>query len=330
MRWWSLLLLPTSFGVLTDIRGSSLFGLETQLGNTDCSWERPASYYIDELGRRGFNWLRVPFSAEYIRNDNFSVMDDIFDSASKWNMSVLLDWHRNINAFQDNWLENITIDDYFSLYKKLIFRYYYNPTLKMIGLFNEYKGTDPIYWSKEMDMVVRELEKTFPERFYWLIGCPQWSGLCRDMDWSYLPFQDRVYVDHHKYIFSNPSTPQGWDTSFYHDHSKVVVGEWGFFSDHPEQVQWAHTFVNWLKEKNIRNSFFWVSVSNSGDTGGLWKECKVFEETKYQVLKDLWGQKRRLTNDTDEDVVMDYTDYTWDYDIDRYDGSTGYLRGSCP
>ena len=278
MKWsrifFTTLLFPLQ-GVLGVMKCSSLFGLETPLQQTDCSWEHPASFYIDELGRRGFNYLRLPFSGEYARKGDFRVMDEVFEAASHWNISILLDWHRNINAYQDNWLENISLGDYFMLYERVIDRYYYQPHLQMIGLFNEYKNEDHGRWRDEMDRVVRHFETKYPNRFYWLIGCPQWSGYCAKMDWSYLPFYDRVFVDHHKYIFSQPSNPQGWKNSFYHDPNHVIVGEWGYFSDHPDQVQWAHSFVDWLKEKNIRNTCFWVSVSNSGDTGGLWKDCKV-------------------------------------------------------
>jgi hypothetical protein len=97
---------------------------------------------------------------------------------------------------------------------------------------------------------------------------------------------------YHKYFFQYPNDPKGWDASFYKNHNQVIIGEWGYFSDRPEQVQWANAFVNWMLQNNITNTFFWVSVSNSGDTGGMWKQCEVFEETKYQLLRKLWG----LTN----------------------------------
>lgn len=288
------------------MRCCSLFGLETPLGNTDCSWEHPASFYIDQLGQRGFNYLRIPFSGEYIQKGDFRVMDEIFETAGIWNMSILLDWHRNINSFQDNWLENISLEDYFHLYEQLIDRYIDKPHLRMLGLFNEYKGDDPRYWKEQMEQVVLHLETKYPDRFLWLIGCPQWSGYCAHMDWSHLPFYNRVFVDHHKYIFSQPSTPQGWEQSFYHDPDHSIVGEWGYFSDHPEQVEWAHRFVDWLQEKNIRNTCFWVSVSNSGDTGGLWKDCREFEYSKYDLLRVLWDQDRLLqvSNDTKPLVIV--------------------------
>ena len=328
MRWSGLLLSLLPFSLGKDIiKGSSFFGLETQLFNTDYSWLHPASYYIDELGRRGFNYLRIPFSAGYVRRGDFTVLDQIFQSATQNNMFILLDWHRNYNVNnQEDWLEGISLAEYMATYKQLLSQYVFNPQLRMVGLFNEYKGNDPVFWKQQMEHVVLEMEQTFPNRFIWVIGCPQWSGNCHDMDWSHLPFYDRIRYDIHKYIFSiggNRDYEEDWLFSFPKDHSKVIVGEWGFFSQKPEQVHWAERFVKWLKEHNIHNSFFWVSVSNSGNTGGLWIDGTTFDEVKYNILKDLWNEtvinhNRTLTfrgssyprflvsNGTDDEVVMKY------------------------
>jgi hypothetical protein len=293
MRWDVLLLsvLPYSWGK-AEIRGCSLFGLETELKQIDCSWVHPSSFYIEELGKQDFNYLRIPFSGEYVRNNNFQVMDEIFESASRWNMSICLDWHRNINANQDDWLEHVDLNEYYRLYEIIINRYKHHSILEMVSLFNEYKGNNEVFWQEQMGQVVSHFEEKYPQRFLWLIGCPQWSSQCNNMDWSHYPFANRIYVDHHKYFFQYPNDPKGWDASFYKNHKQVIIGEWGYFSDRPEQVQWANAFVNWMLQNNITNTFFWVSVSNSGDTGGMWKQCEVFEETKYQLLRKLWG----LTN----------------------------------
>lgn len=279
-----------------EIRGVSLFGLETPLANTDCSWVYPASYYIDVAGSKGFNWLRVPFSGEYVRNSNFQVMDQIFDACARNNISILLDWHRNVNSFQDNWLEHITIDEYFQLYKQLINRYAYSPQLQMLGIFNEFKGEDSAYWKTQMGSVLGHMEDMYPYRFSYMVGCPQWSGNCHDMDWSHLPFYDRVYYDIHKYIFSTPATPEAYEFSFPKDKSKVIVGEWGFFN---HQAEWAKMFIQWTTTHGIYNNFFWQLTQDSSDTGGLFTgDCKVFEEEKYQIIQTFWKQekKRGLSN----------------------------------
>jgi hypothetical protein len=115
----------------------------------------------------------------------------------------------------------------------------------------------------------------------------------------------------------------------------VIVGEWGFFSQKPEQVHWAERFVKWLKQYNIHNSFFWVSVSNSGDTGGLWIDGTTFDEVKYNILQDLWNETvspnhRTLTfrnhshptflvsSGSDDQVVLKYSPIVLPNDCHHY------------
>ena len=285
--------------IVYGIRCFSFMGLETELYNSDCSWEQPLEFYMNELGKRGFDYVRIPFSGKYIEIGDFSVMDHFFYSAKLNNMSIILDWHRNMNSgWQGDWLDDLNIEKYFQLYYKLLDRYYMKPELQVVSLFNEYKGMNFPYWKEQMEYVVLKMEEKYPNRFYWLIGCPQWSGNCRQMDWSNLPFYDRIRLDIHKYEFSRgPNQEQyedDWNFSFPKDRNKTIVGEWGFLSDKPEQVEWAKRFVNWLKQENITDACFWIGgVSSSGDTGGLWKDCKVFDEMKFDIVKSLWDKDHR-------------------------------------
>lgn len=301
MKWLSFLFLPFHIGL--GMKCISLSGLETQSYQTDCFWENSASYYIDELGRRGFDWLRIPFSASYVERGDFSILDNIFDSAKKWNMSILLDWHRNRNAgWQGDWLDDLNHDEYLRIYIQLLSRYYSRIELQMVGIFNEYKLMDSGFWKKEMEHSVRYLETTFPNRFYWLIGCPQWSGNCHDIDWSFLPFHDRVFGDVHKYswsfVINQDEYESDWEYSFPKNRTQVVVGEWGFLSDNSQQVEWAHRFIKWLQNNNIDKTCFWMSVSSSGDTGGIWKDCHIFDELKYNVLLELWNTTKTVEKRT--------------------------------
>lgn len=294
LRFLSFLVPPLVVSV--PMKCVSFSGLETQSFQLDCFWHNPASLYLDELGRRGFNWLRIPFSAAYVERGDFSQLDLVFDYAHKWNMSILLDWHRNRNAYwQGDWLDDLSRDDYLKTYKSLISRYVGREELKMIGLFNEHKLENISFWKEQMDYVVRDLENSFPFRFSWLIGCVLWSGNCHDLDWSYLPFADRVFQDIHKYEWShviNQGYEADWEYSFPNNRKNVIVGEWGYLSDNPQQVRWAEQFVLWLKKNNIDKTCFWMSVSSSGDTGGLWRGCKDWETGKFQLLEQLWNNTK--------------------------------------
>jgi len=240
------------------------------------------------LAKRDFNWLRIPFSADYIVEGNFIVMDEMIQRCSVWNISVLLDWHRNNNLFQDDWLEHISLEEYIRLYSVLMDRYRTNGAVKMIGLWNEYKGNNATYWTEQMTFVMNTFEKKYPDRFYWSVGCPVWSSNCGEMNWSGLPYSNRIFVDHHKYPFTQPNMdqPDAWNNTFYHDPKQIIIGEWGF--KFPDGKDWADNFVDWLKERGIQNTFFWTAVTNSGDTEALWKNCNIFEEDKMKLIQFLW------------------------------------------
>ena len=88
------------------IKGISYFGLETPLADMDCSWSGHShQFYISKLNELGFNYLRIPFSQEYVRNDKWNVMDEIFDLSLQYNMSILLDYHRTYSDHQGDWWE---------------------------------------------------------------------------------------------------------------------------------------------------------------------------------------------------------------------------------
>ena len=70
----------------------------------------------------------------------------------------------------------------------------------------------------------------------------------------------------------------------------ISVGEWGYKTDGDNfEKVFAKEFVNWLKENNIRDTFFWTWSFNSGDTGGILKEdCTTIDNEKITLLHDLW------------------------------------------
>lgn len=104
---------------------------------------------------------------------------------------------------------------------------------------------------------------------------------------EHLPYSNRIIYSVHKYHFSAPANPAGWDASFgsLFPPEKLIVGEWGFRN--PEDMWFGRDFSNYLISKKIKNQIFWT-VAHSGDTGGLWKDdCQTIDMEKYNIIKPL-------------------------------------------
>lgn len=273
------------------IRGLSIYGLETDLKDFVCSWRFPVNWYVDQFAQLGGNSVRVPFSYELVQSGPTWKIDQLMDAVEKHDgMSVMLDYHRTWNSHQGPVpTEGISIDQYISVWKVILDRYKDRKCLIYAGVFNEYQGSDTGYWAGIMRGVLEELEHTFPDRFIWVVGGTRWSGNLRGFSLEDLAFADRIRYDIHKYIFSGASNPRDWDESFGDYPHKVLVGEWGFKSQVYSEMQWANTFVDYLRQRNITNTYFWT-VAHSQDTGGLWfDDCETLDEVKYSIIARLWG-----------------------------------------
>ncbi len=296
MRTWQLLLLPWLYVQASLIKGINFYGLETPSLDFVCGWQHRPSFYLHKLDELGFNSIRLPFSLEYVRTGDFEKMDEFFDSIKKYpNMTVTLDMHRVFSSHQgptptENW---ITMNMFLEGWRKIISRYEKNDQLMGIDVFNEYQGTDSNYWNGMLRNIVTDIEKHFPNRFEYFVGGTRWGGDIHEIDLESLPFHDRIHYTIHKYIFSTSGSDRekDWDWSFgpfKNQTGKISVGEWGFKSERPDEVQWAKEFVAYLKKNNIRDTYFWT-IAHSGDTGGLWKDnCEDVDMEKYEIIKSLW------------------------------------------
>jgi aryl-phospho-beta-D-glucosidase BglC (GH1 family) len=278
-----------------NFKGISIYGLETNLRNTVCSWKHPSSYYIEKLHELGFNSLRVPLSIQYLVEGNYDILDSIVAKAGELDMQVYLDIHRVSNAYQQPDPDKGIVefdqvsdrDEFMNFVITMLARYFHNPTVVAILSWNEYTGTDINYkrgWDRNFFDVV---EQSFPGRFLLVATGLLWGGLLVGYSLEDLPYSDRILYSAHKYHFSPPANPQGWDSSFGNvwPPEKIVVGEWGFRDS--EDLWFGRDFAKYLKEKGIKNQFFWT-IAHSGDTGGLWlDDCETINWTKYDIIKPL-------------------------------------------
>lgn len=287
------ILLSLPIVVLANIQGYNFYGMETPLKDFTCSWKHPVEYYINQLSDFGFNSIRLPFSKQYIDENDLSKMDNFITKATEKNMSILLDFHRvNSNYQSSNPFNDLTLTQFTECWVKVLNRYKNNSLVFGVGLFNEFQGSssDGVYWSEMMKQTINKIEETqLPNRWTYFVGGSQWGGDLHYINLENQPFSSNVKYEIHKYHFSGTSTIEDWDYSFGNFTNKIVVGEWSI-----NREAWDERFINYLIKRNIRNNYYWT-ISNSGDTINLWEnDCETINWDVINKIKTLWSSSHRL------------------------------------
>ena len=285
------------------IRGINWFGHETELGKFTCSWQHPTEYYLEKLQQMGFNSLRIPFSYQYIQNGDFSSLDHFFNIVGNYNMTVVLDFHRiNNHAQSPIPTDGISQEQFRDAWVTIANRYKDHKELVALELFNEYQGSDANYYNDIMKKTILHIEERIPQRFEYVVGGHSWGGNLAGITLEDLPIKDRIKYSIHTYIFSGNSVPANWDIAFGSYPEKVQVTEWGFRTpdEGEDQTWWARMFIDYLKKRNIRNTYFWC-LSHSGDTRALfYDDCQTVNWEKLKIIQTLWQdeEKRMLRGST--------------------------------
>ena len=276
------------------IRGINWFGFETQAKSLQCLWVNDIEWNLTKIKNLGFNNVRLPFSVEFVFEGDFHEMDIFFDKAKEKNIGVTLDCHRLHSTHQSAkpYDSHFTFDDFLESWRIILDRYQHYENLVNIDIFNEFQSENYVEWTALARQIVNFIEKQFPERFTFFVGGVSWGGNLHNVDLSDLPFHDRIRYSLHKYWFSD-TTPynEKWDYSFGNNKPVMNIGEWGYISENENEAEWALSFVNYLIEKNIRDTFFWTWSFNSIDTKGiLYEDCTTVNEDKMALLYYLWKE----------------------------------------
>jgi hypothetical protein len=277
-------------------RGLNWYGHETELGKFTCSWQHPTEYYLEKLQDMGFNSLRIPFSYQYVKNNDFSSLDHFFGIVGNYNMTVILDFHRiNNHAQSPVPTDGISQEEFWDAWVKIADRYKNRPELVALELFNEYQQNDVSYWNNFMKQTILHIEERIPQRFDYIVNGYNWGGNLADMTLEDLPIKDRVKYSIHKYIFSGNSVPSDWDKSFGSYPEKTIVSEFGFktASEGEDQTWWGKMFIDYLKKRNIKDTYFWC-LSHSGDTHALFMDnCEDVNWEKLKIIQTLWQEEEK-------------------------------------
>lgn len=285
-----LFFLPT---VNSLIKGINWFGFETEYKNLMCTWTNDIEWNINKIKELDFNYIRLPFSLEFVNDGNWEEMDKFFNIAYQYDINVVLDFHRLHSTHQSfrPYDKHFTFDDFLDSWRIILDRYKSYPNLKGVDIFNEYQGNNVVEWNNLSRQIVSFIENQFPERFDYYVGGVRWGGNLYGVKLDDLEYNNRITYTIHKYWFSDGIDVEAWAATFdKKNHKLISVGEWGYKTDGSEfEKKFAIEFVDWLKENNIRDTFFWTWTYNSGDTGGILKDdCTTVDYEKIRLLHDLW------------------------------------------
>ena len=272
------------------IRGTNWFGFETEAADLQCIWSHDLDWHMKRMKDVGFNWIRLPFSLQYVQAGNWEKMDAFFEKAKQHNFKIVLDCHRLHNNRQspkpyDN---TYPFDSFLNGWKTILERYKDYENLTQVDIFNEFQSGDYQEWNVLATETLLFIENEFPERFLYMVGGVNWGGNLRGVEVK-VPFSDRVTYSIHKYSFSDtPPYPEKWKYSFGSHTDQINVGEWGYMTEIKSQVDWATQFVKYLKDNQIRDTFFWTWTQNSFDTKGILTDCTNVDYQKILLLHNLW------------------------------------------
>ncbi len=295
--WVLMSLLPMAVGHI--IKCVSLYGLETDLKDFVCSWVNDVEHYIHQVAEMGFDTLRMPFSYQYVLEGNFERMDHFFQQAYIHNLSVIADLHRiwNYGQSYDPFDRGVTIDQLIECWATVCNRYIDFPNFVAINAYNEYQGTDTSFLVNYTATIFTAIEDKFPERFqFWATGC-NWGGNLSGVSLEHLPFAERIGYSAHKYSWSGTADEADWNISIplSLNSEKIIIGEFGWMEDKPDQLAWVKRFIAYLRKRGIQHSCYWT-IAHSIDTGNLWKDdCQIIKIDNLELLKTLWRPKRLRT-----------------------------------
>lgn len=274
------------------IKGINLFGLEGEHFGFMCDWVHPVEFYVKELHGMGFNTLRIPFSYEYYLRGNLQDMDTIVALAYRYNMSIILDFHRVWSDTQPPtpYIEGMSINAYHDMWLSLAYRYNQQPSVKMIDIFNEFVPDDVEGLASFSINLWNKLETALPGRYLYLASGIRWSADFYRVNYEDLLYHEHIYYSVHKYPFSYMGrNASEWDASFGNVRlppRRVILGEFGWPED---DKSWAQNFLSYLQEKGYRHSVFW-SLSQSGDTYDLYDDdCVTLHDDVLDVLHTFWS-----------------------------------------
>lgn len=246
---------------------------------------------------------------------SIEILDALFDMAHARNMLILLDLHRlNWGYISELWYDpndaTFAEEQFYDAWFAILDRYHAHPALWGLDLLNEPHGRaewgtgNPVTdWKKFAESALHEFENRYTNATWlYVVEGIEWgkqvSGAVAFPITPPKSAQRRLAYSAHNYgksvvfsvdVYNKGALHYDWDNHFgvvrEHGHA-VIIGEWGGRVD--LDAEWMTTFVEYLRDKNMTDTFFWSLGPNSGDVAGyLQDDWKTVDPFKRQVTAQL-------------------------------------------
>ena len=76
------------------MKGINCFGFETEYAGLMCDWKHDQRWHLEKIKSLGFNFIRLPFSLEFVQNGNWDKIDEFLYLSNELDLNIVLDFHR--------------------------------------------------------------------------------------------------------------------------------------------------------------------------------------------------------------------------------------------
>lgn len=268
-------------------------------------------YNFDAYPDQGF----VSADTSLHHKKSMEILDNLFEKAHARNMLVLLDLHR-LNwgyiseLFYDPNDAAFTSEGFLKTWFRMLDRYHKHPALWGVDLLNEPHGRATVNdgnpktdWKAFAEYAIHQIEARYPNATWmYLVEGVEWgkqlAGFADELIKPPAKARRRVAYSAHNYGRSVVPTTNTWDVKGLHadwdshfgnlrkQGQAVVIGEYGGRTD--VDKDWMQIFVDYLRDKNMTDAFFWSVGPNSGDVAGfLLDDWATVDEFKRDIVHQL-------------------------------------------
>lgn len=294
------------FGLETTDRAPSGIWTSHQAGNITIG--HSIAWWTQQIVALGFNALRIPISPQSLSNNpnvfppaswattwdptlttGWSILNSMLSNAQQYGLMVVIDYQTcnetqidiNLPGRPDN-CTGYTINDWTDDLSQLALLSRGYPNVFAIDIFNEPHNISWAQWRDYALQGVKAVYSSNPQILSFVEGNDGlipgdsiWTNWGENLYYASsnqvsplgVP-KERILYSAHVYGHGNPN----WQECFGYMVDQgftVLVGEFGYNSNSTTDSQFGTNFIQWIKNKGIRNWMYWAINANEGSNFGF-------------------------------------------------------------